>query len=148
MATKSLVLALFVALAFGSAAAQQFPCVEITPCIDDPTFLIFGIFPCNASPFDPCTAPDSAAACGLTCFTCPICEDPDPVPGFDIVLQSAMVAPGVLSVFIDGGVTVAGVQGVLSCISAADGEDEVKNDRARKYALEESSPIAISSSGH
>lgn len=121
MATKSLVLAFFVALAFGSAAAQ-FPCDPVGPCVDDPTFLIFGVFPCNASPFDPCTAPDSAVACALTCFTCAICEEPDEIVGFDIILQSSMVSPGVLSVFIDSQATVAGVQGVLSCVSATTGK--------------------------
>ena len=116
MATKSLVLSLLVALSIGSATAQ-FPCVPAGPCVDDPTFLIFGIFPCAAAPLDPCTAPDSAAACALTCFTCAICEDPDPVPGFPCVVQSVEVAPGVLSTFIDCQETVAGVQAVLSCLS-------------------------------
>ena len=101
---------------------DHFPCEPVGPCVDDPTFLIFGIFPCAAAPLDPCTSPDSAVACALTCFTCPICEDPDPVPGFDIVIQSAVVTDGVLSVFIDSQATVAGVQGILSCISATTGK--------------------------
>ena len=94
-----------------------FPCVPVTPCEDDPDFLLFSIFTCTTAPIDPCTDPQAVIACGLTCFSCPICEDPQVPDPFDIVIQTALITPNVLSVFIDNEVVLSGAQAQVGCVS-------------------------------
>ena len=121
MAIKSFVVALFVALSPGFVAAQ-FSCFPVDPCFDDPTFLFLGFFPCGSTIFDLCAEVSGLNACGESCLSCPICEDPDPIDGIDIIVQYAEVAPGVLSVYVDAKVDIGAFQGVLSCISSTTGK--------------------------
>ena len=103
----------FLALAIGAAA--QFPCEPVPPCADDPTFLLFGFFPCGVPGPDPCAVPDGAAACALQCLTCVICEDPDPIPGIISIFQYELFGDSLI-VYLDSSVTVAGFQAQLGCV--------------------------------
>ena len=80
----------------------------------DPTFLIFGSFSCDASPVDPCTLADAVLACAFTCVTCPVCADPEPIEGFDVVIQYGTVGDS-LAVYFDSAAVVAGAQFIVQC---------------------------------
>ena len=106
-------------LVLAVGAAAQFPCDEVADCTDDPDFLLFGIFPCSSVAPDPCTFPDGAAACALTCLTCQICQDPEPVTGFNAIVQYKLVGE-TLIIYMDSDTVVSGLQARLGC--TVDGE--------------------------
>ena len=114
-AKSAAALALCALCAFSVASAQPFPCEPVDPCEDDPSFLIFGLFPCTASPIDPCTLSDGVAACAQTCASCAICEEPEIFVPLGATLQFAEIAPGVLSAFVNSAITIAGYQAQVVC---------------------------------
>lgn len=115
-ATKpALALALCALCALSIASAQPFPCEPVDPCEDDPSFLIFGLFPCTASPVDPCALSDGVTACAQACASCAICEEPEIFMSLSATLQFAEIAPGVLSAFVNSAITIAGYQGQVAC---------------------------------
>lgn len=104
----------------GSSPALPFPCGVVPPCVDDPTFEFSG-FGCDSEIFAGCLnviEPTVLEACALSCQTCPICEEPDAISGFDVILQFAELEPGSLSVFIKTEEALASVRGVIGCFSA------------------------------
>ncbi len=105
--------AVIFALAIGAAA--QFPCGAVPACENDPTFALFGIFPCSAGfgP-DPCTFPEGSEACALQCFTCIICEDPEPIPGVVAIFQYELFGDSLI-IYLDSTETVAGFQAQVGC---------------------------------
>ena len=116
MAALNFTLALILALALGSSAsATPFPCGTVDPCADDPNFLFFGLFTCESAPFDPCGEPEGLFACGKTCLSCPICQEPIIPLSVFAVFQAVEVVPNVLSVFLKNSVPVAGVQAQVGC---------------------------------
>lgn len=114
---KATLALLLVALGSSNGLVQPlFPCGEVGPCVDDPTFLVFGVFPCDIAPGDPCAAEPAFSACALTCLSCPICTDPDTIPGFDLVIQVGLF-DDVLVVYTDNAEDLlAGIQGVAVCL--------------------------------
>lgn len=95
--------------------SDLFPCVPVGPCEDNPTFLIFGAFPCDTAPIDPCGDMMASIQCGLTCATCEICEDPEPIMGVDVIFQYQVIDGSNLIIFIDNVEAVSGIQAGVFC---------------------------------
>lgn len=53
-------------------------------------------------------------ACALTCATCLVCEDPEPIDGFEVVFQYGLIGES-LAVYLDSTAIVAGVQADVFC---------------------------------
>lgn len=83
----------------------------------DPTFVLFGLFSCTTSGFPICTDDNGFAACQLTCLSCPICEDPDPIPGVDVIFQNALIGENDFIIYIDNTLPVSGLQAGIVCES-------------------------------
>lgn len=94
-----------------------FPCGAVPPCANDPTFTV-GSLTCDEITSNLCGTNVFASPCGLSCLTCPICEDPDPIPGFEAILQFAEVEPGNLIIYIDLTQDLVSLEGVIGCLSA------------------------------
>lgn len=92
------------------------------PSHSDPTFLALGAFPCTFTDFPICGEDGVIEACGLSCLSCPICEDPDPVDGVEVIFQTAGQVGGGdnIIIYIDSSEAIAGVQASVACLS--DGE--------------------------
>lgn len=114
-----------------------FPCTPVGPCEDDPTFLIFGTFPCDMAPFDPCGDAQASSACALTCLTCEICEDPVPIMGVDVIFQYEIVDGENLVIFIDNLVPVSGIEAGVFCES--NGKNRSVSDSLRRKNWDSSS---------
>lgn len=116
------------ALALAVGAAAQFPCGSVPPCEDDSDFLLFDIFPCGTVSPNPCETAEGAAACSLSCLTCAICPDPDPIPGIPVIFQYDFIQGDVI-VYMDNTVVVAGFQAQVGCTIG--GEYRALETRAR-----------------
>lgn len=105
---RSLVLALIViviALSSGLLAAGL--ALDFLDCDDD------------TGPVDPCFA--DPETCGLSCGTCPICLEPSPVPGVDVVLQYSVLPDRFLPIYVLNAVEFSGFQGDVVCTDAVSG---------------------------
>ena len=66
-------------------------------------------------------------ACALTCATCPVCADPEPIDGFDVVVQYGLIGDS-LAVYLDGAAVVAGAQFIVVCSVGGKGRLVVLGD--------------------
>lgn len=109
-----------VLLALAASAAAQFPCAPAPPCVDDPTFVIFDIFDCEDAGDDTinvplCNVPQVRLTCPATCRTCQVCQDPDPIPGIQVIVQYGLLLEDGFFVYLDTTATIAGFQAQIGC---------------------------------
>ena len=76
-------------------------------------------FPCTFTGFNICEEAEAVEACGFSCLSCPICEDPEPIVGADVIFQTAaeIGEEGNIIIFIDSSEPIAGIQASVACQS-------------------------------
>ena len=56
----------------------------------------------------------------ITCLTCSPCEEPEPIPGFDAIVQYVAISDTQLAVQVLGTVDIAGFQFQTFCTLGSD----------------------------
>lgn len=72
----------------------------------------------------------SIFALQLTCGSCPICAEPDPVPDIQVIVQSVAITDTLASVWLLADFPVAGVQAESVCRGESEKESEEDDDQS------------------